>query len=100
MLPLWLMGVLAVSVYSQFQFEAIFVGALIIFGAPYLIWWFFLLMLWPTIAICVKRFHDRNKSGWWALIMLIPYIGFLWVIIECGLLPGTSGLNKFGPESK
>ncbi|HBB44263.1 MAG: hypothetical protein UW27_C0013G0002 [Parcubacteria group bacterium GW2011_GWA1_44_13] len=43
----------------------------------------------------VKRFHDRDRSGLWALISLTG-IGLLWVIIECGLLKGTVGPNRFG----
>ena len=23
---------------------------------------------WISIAVGIKRFHDRNKSGWWVLI--------------------------------
>jgi uncharacterized membrane protein YhaH (DUF805 family) len=55
-----------------------------------------LLILWPSLALTVKRWHDRNKSGWWALIGLIPYIGQIWTFIENGLLPGTKGPNRYG----
>jgi len=27
-----------------------------------------LVLLWPTIAVTTKRFHDRNMSGWWQLL--------------------------------
>ena len=57
-----------------------------------------LLILWPSIAIAVKRWHDRDKSGWWVLINLIPVIGFLWTLIENGFLRGTMGDNRFGPD--
>lgn len=56
-------------------------------------------MWWISIATSVKRFHDRNKSGWWYLIVLIPFIGGLWIIIENGFLGGTVGANNFGPDS-
>lgn len=55
-------------------------------------------MIWPSIALGVKRFHDRNKSGWWVLIALVPVIGGLWYLIECGFLEGTKGPNQFGPD--
>lgn len=58
----------------------------------------YLAMLWPSIALGVKRFHDRNKSGWWVLIALVPIIGGLWYLIECGFLEGTKGPNQFGPD--
>lgn len=53
-------------------------------------------LLWVQIAISVKRFHDRNKSGWWYLISLIPYLGALWLLIENGFLAGDEGLNQYG----
>lgn len=56
-------------------------------------------MWWISIATSVKRFHDRNKSGWWYLIILIPFIGALWIIIENGFLKGTTGANNFGSDS-
>ena len=58
----------------------------------------YLVALWPSLAIGIKRFHDRNKSGWWLLITLIPIIGGLWYLIECGFLKGTDGANRFGDD--
>jgi len=46
----------------------------------------------------VKRYHDRDKSGWWILILFIPLVGFIWFLIELGCLPGTPGPNRFGPD--
>ena len=57
-----------------------------------------LLLLWPALAVAIKRWHDRGKSGWWVLIGLIPIIGFFWVLIECGFLPGDEGPNEYGPD--
>lgn len=57
-------------------------------------------VLYATFAVQVKRWHDRNKSGWWVLIALVPVIGWLWVLIECGFIEGTRGDNRFGPDSK
>ncbi|MDZ4737487.1 MAG: DUF805 domain-containing protein [Rhodospirillaceae bacterium] len=59
---------------------------------------FFLVALWPWIAVTVKRLHDRNRSGWFILIALIPIIGSLYILIECGILKGTTGANRFGPD--
>ncbi len=58
----------------------------------------YVLMVWIGLAIGVKRWHDRNKSGWWILIALVPVIGGLWYLIECGFLPGTAGPNTYGPD--
>ena len=51
---------------------------------------------WITIAISIKRFHDRGKSGWWCLIVLIPLIGPIWWLIELGFLRGDPGPNTYG----
>jgi uncharacterized membrane protein YhaH (DUF805 family) len=56
-----------------------------------------LIILIPSILVHIKRFHDRDKSGWWVLIGLIPIIGGLWLLIELGFLKGTEGPNRFGP---
>ena len=60
--------------------------------------WVNLLIAWPAIAISVKRWHDRDKSGWWVLIAIIPIVGQLWALIDNGFLRGTRGPNRFGPE--
>jgi uncharacterized membrane protein YhaH (DUF805 family) len=56
-------------------------------------------MIWSGLAVSVKRWHDRDKSGWWVLIGLIPLIGTIWVLVECGFLRGTEGQNRFGADS-
>ena len=55
--------------------------------------------LWPSIAVGVKRLHDRNRSGWFILILLIPIVGFFYWLIEIGILKGTAGANRFGPDT-
>jgi uncharacterized membrane protein YhaH (DUF805 family) len=57
-----------------------------------------LLTLWPSICIYAKRWHDRDKSGWWSLIMFIPIIGGIWMLVELGFLRGTDGPNRFGND--
>jgi uncharacterized membrane protein YhaH (DUF805 family) len=57
-----------------------------------------LAVTWITIAVGIKRFHDRNKSGVWILLIFVPVIGSLWYLIECGFLRGTPGPNNYGPD--
>lgn len=57
-----------------------------------------LLFIWPSLALYAKRWHDRNKSGWWTLIGLVPIIGGFWLLIELGFLRGTEGPNNYGPD--
>src|SRR5262249_44348098 len=54
--------------------------------------------VWPGIAVGAKRFHDRDKSGWFLLIFLVPVLGLLWLLIELGFFRGTVGHNRFGPD--
>lgn len=50
----------------------------------------------PSVAVQVRRFHDQGKSGWFALLNLIP---FAWIIILIFMaLPGTEGENEYGPD--
>ena len=65
-----------------------------------LLWALGPLFLWAKLAVLTKRWHDRDKSGWWILISFVPVIGWLWQFIECALLDGTPGTNRFGPSPK
>ena len=53
----------------------------------------------PSLAVQIRRLHDQNMSGWWALLNLIPYLGGL-VLLVLMLIPGTKGPNRFGPDPK
>ena len=55
-----------------------------------------IIMIWPSLAVQTKRWHDRGKSGWWNFISFVPFIGPLWAFIELGFLPGTPGANIYG----
>ena len=54
------------------------------------------LLLWCNVVVIVKRWHDLGKSGWWALIIFVPFVGPLWQLVECGFFPGTTGANAYG----
>lgn len=55
-------------------------------------------IVWASLAVSVKRWHDRDKSGWWTLINLVPVIGSFWALVETGFLKGTTGQNRFGTD--
>ncbi|WP_114194778.1 DUF805 domain-containing protein [Edaphovirga cremea] len=83
---------------------------------------FIVVLMWPTAAVFVKRLHDRNRSAWWALLIvlawmlaagnwqmlptiaqwsigrLIPAIITVMMVIDCGAFVGTPGNNRYGPE--
>ena len=82
-----------------------------------------LLTLYPTIAVTVKRLHDFNWSGWWAVLPILIYVVLtsqqsillsdpnnieqvmdglkltafiLAPFFVIGLIPGNRGPNRFG----
>lgn len=62
----------------------------------YLVWQ--VAVIWPSVVVQAKRWHDRNKSGRWIFIGLIPVVGWIWAIVENGFLKGTLGDNEYGPD--
>jgi uncharacterized membrane protein YhaH (DUF805 family) len=32
----------------------------------------FAIILWPWLAIAIKRMHDRNRTGWWLALFFVP----------------------------
>jgi uncharacterized membrane protein YhaH (DUF805 family) len=77
---------------------------------------------WFLAATTVKRLHDRNKSGWWmvplliapdvfnrledrlpdscavAVISFVALLLCIWGFVELFCLRGTGGPNRFGPD--
>lgn len=64
---------------------------------PMMLFW--LLLLWPSIAITVKRLHDIGWTGWLALLSLVPIAGFVIVVVNW-FIPGNQGENKYGPDPR
>lgn len=83
--------------------------------------------LYSWIAVSCKRLHDRDKSGWWLILLfvmptvllavgtmllgafkseaglacLFAALGIvIWAIIELGGLRGTAGANQYGPDPR
>ena len=67
---------------------------------------YMLAIIIPSIALFVRRLHDINQTGWIALVLyictIIPIINLLAAVaqIVIGVLPGTAGPNKYGPDPK
>ena len=34
-----------------------------------------LLLLLPTVAVGVRRLHDTGRSGWWMMLVYLPWLG-------------------------
>lgn len=60
-------------------------------------------LLVPSLAVAVRRLHDTNRSGWWLLLVFIPYAiaGFLMARAMTAVdpatgLPEAAGLGSAG----
>ena len=47
-----------------------------------------------SLAVTVRRLHDRNHSGWWAVGQFIPFLNFLVLIFL--MLDSQKAQNKYG----
>ncbi|WP_245870266.1 DUF805 domain-containing protein [Teichococcus rhizosphaerae] len=56
------------------------------------------LSLVPGFAGMTRRWHDRGRSGWWSLLLLVPVIGWLWVFFSLFCRDGQRGPNRYGPD--
>jgi uncharacterized membrane protein YhaH (DUF805 family) len=76
---------------------------------------------WFYAIASIKRLHDRDKSGWWMILFIVPpglyaqfggelhggirvvvrlaaLIALISGFVEMACLRGTSGPNRFGPD--
>ena len=57
-----------------------------------------LVQTWISLALGIKRLHDKNMTGAWMFLVLVPVGGIVLFVLMC--LDGTSGPNRFGPSPK
>ena len=50
-----------------------------------------------SVSLVVKRLHDLDKGGLWALIMIIPIIDFFFGLYLL-FAKGTNGYNQYGED--
>jgi len=50
----------------------------------------------PGLALVVRRQHDIGLSGWFYLLILLPYVGGL-IVFVFTLIPSQKHDNKWGP---
>ena len=43
-----------------------------------------------------KRLHDTGKSGWWLLIGLVPFFGWIVMFVLTWIIGGDEGVNTYG----
>ena len=44
---------------------------------------FTIVTLVPYVAVTERRLHDTDRSGWRQLLVLIPIVGWVWLIVWC-----------------
>jgi len=49
---------------------------------------FALAVMVPWVAVTVRRLHDTDRSGWWLLIFVIPFAGFVGLAVQSGFAGG------------
>jgi len=47
------------------------------------------------VSLYVRRLHDLNKSGWYALWFLVPLVNIYWALVLL-FRKGEEGENKYG----
>jgi uncharacterized membrane protein YhaH (DUF805 family) len=100
-LVLWVLGIVVNLVLSTiFGMQYVDSGIFPVMGSlAWLVWVIIGIALsYASFAVWAKRWHDRDKSGWWSLIFFVPIVGAIWILVELGCLPGTEGPNRFGPD--
>lgn len=64
-------------------------GRWILFGLAGLVFSFY------TLRWTALRLHDLNASGWWCVVLLVPYVGAA-ASLALSFVPGASGDNDYG----
>lgn len=54
-------------------------------------------LVW-SIGLMVRRLHDQNHAGWWALLIVVPAVNLLFSIYLL-VVPGTAGGNHYGASN-
>ena len=77
-------------------------------------WLVYPALLFSGACVLSKRLHDRGRSGWWSLLVLVAVIAvwpqpehfldfmfclvIVWAIVELGVMGGEQGANRYGPN--
>ena len=54
-----------------------------------------LVILFVSVRLTVLRCHDCNRSGWWSLLVAVPYLGTVASLL-LSFMPGTAQANDHG----
>ncbi len=97
----------AVLLLVFFFFESLVNGPMLILG-----WLVYPALLFMGACLLAKRLHDRGRTGWWSLPILLAVVmvwpapvGFfdflavlllVWAVIDLCVMPGERGDNRYG----
>jgi uncharacterized membrane protein YhaH (DUF805 family) len=88
--------------FALANFIAVFVLVVLvtvarIFWVLYVV--YLLALIVPGIAVTIRRLHDTDRSGWWWLIALVPFVGGL-ILLVLLCIDSTRGTNQWGTSEK
>jgi uncharacterized membrane protein YhaH (DUF805 family) len=63
-----------------------------------LFWIAVVISIWSNVALGIKRLHDMDKPGIFAVALFIPIVSILAFLLLC-LFPGTDGPNQYGEQA-
>jgi len=84
----WLFGLLPAALYVVYEY-------VLTDPSEWLTWVILVAILAPSMMMNIKRSHDRDRSGWFSLLLVVPIV-CIWPMVEFGFIEGTEGHNRFG----
>ena len=87
-----LIGVLAVGLFTSGSDSDAFASFIFLIYGAVCLW-----LIPPGISVGSRRLHDVGLSGWLYLLVIIPYLGNLFMLI-ISLIPSNKGANQYGPD--
>lgn len=94
MLAFMLVSVVAAMLASMFGGMLDQTSGQILLGIVIAIYYIGLIVI--SVMFMKRRLNDLDKSGWWSLLMIIPFLNLLFALYLI-FAPGSEGVNRFGP---
>ena len=70
-------GLFAAGADSVTQQAVLFGGGVLVAGQT----------IYSQVAVAVQRCREVGRSGWWCLLLLVPFIGPLWLLLDLTFRP-------------
>lgn len=91
---------------GQFWLQSLFVWAMLYLLSSLLgplamgvvVWLVNGVALAALLFLCIRRLHDRNYTGWWLLVVVVPVAGALWLLFQLALRRGVTQDNRWGAD--